>query len=453
MSPGKSPTVRPRIILHGGAGNITRENLPTAAYNAYRNALLGVLHDAHEKLRLPGATALDIATYAVSLLEDNGLFNAGHGAVFTTAGTHELEASVMVSRGYRKRGVGVMNVRTAKNPIKLAREMLIRGEEKNGGGAGAHCQLEGQTCDRLVEEWGLETVKPSYFWTRRRWDEHRRGLGKKYDDETYERHKKMADEETEVEYRDQRDILENDNSLSAPIFDASSWEGKEYLPQGTVGAVVLDSSGMICTATSTGGLTNKLPGRIGDTPTLGAGFWAEEWQTTESVPVQENSSPMPSTTSLAAMVSDCIPGLSGYMSFSPPRQSPKRTKQVQKVRALGVSGTGNGDSFLRVNAARTAGAIARFSGPGISSPVHTSEASRGMSLQHAVSTVAGPGGMLQQSAEDRWQKTGEGQGGIIGIDLNGCEGTVVFDFNCGGLFHAWVDDEGTERFAVFQDER
>ena len=75
-----------------------------------------------------------------------------------------------------------------------------------------------------------------------------------------------------------------------------------------------------------------------------------------------------------------------------------------------------------------------------------------MSLQDAVSSVAGPNGMLQQSAEDRWLKTGEGEGGIIGIEFNHGEGEVVFDFNCGGMFHAWIDDEGLERFGVFRDE-
>ena len=194
MPSEKSQAIRPRIILHGGAGNITRENLSKDSYLAYRNAMLDILQDANSKLLLPGANALDIATYAVSLLENNGLFNSGHGAVFTTAGTHELEASVMVSRGYRKRGVGVMKVRKAKNPIKLAREMLIRGEESDGGGAQGHCQLEGETSDRLAEEWGLDLVKPSYFWTKRRWDEHRRGLGKSHDQDTYERLKGRADE-------------------------------------------------------------------------------------------------------------------------------------------------------------------------------------------------------------------------------------------------------------------
>ena len=120
-----SKTNTPRIIIHGGAGNISRANLTEDAYQEYRSALLATLHSSYALLSKPGATALDVATRAVAMLEDNPLFNAGHGAVYTTAGTHELEASVMVSKGYHKRGVGVMEVSGAKNPIKLARELLV----------------------------------------------------------------------------------------------------------------------------------------------------------------------------------------------------------------------------------------------------------------------------------------------------------------------------------------
>lgn len=278
MAPEKSSSIKPRIIIHGGCGNITRKNTPPQAYNAYRNALLDVLQHAYDMLRLPNANALDIATFAVSLLEDNGLFNAGHGAVFTTAGTHELEASVMVSRGHRKRGVGVMNVRKAKNPIKLAREMLIRGEQENGGGAQGHCQLEGQTCDKLAEDWDLETVEPSYFWTRKRWDQHRRGLGKNYDDDTYERHKRQADvrQQGDAEYTNDPEESFRETVETSILVDETSHDSMDYIPQGTVGAVVLDSLGTLCVATSTGGLTNKLPGRIGDTPTLGKSSYVTE---------------------------------------------------------------------------------------------------------------------------------------------------------------------------------
>ena len=457
----KSSSVQPRIIIHGGAGNITQDNLPAKAYNAYRDALLSILHESKNRLRLPNATALDIATYAVSLLENNGLFNAGHGAVFTSAGTHELEASVMVSRGYRKRGVGVMKVRAAKNPIKLAREMLIRGEEEDGGGAGAHCQLEGKTCDRLAQEWGLETVEPSYFWIRRRWDQHRRGLGKKYDDETYKMHKRLADLSPGDVVRgctdpdEERDVygLLVERDAYGLIVNESGWDGKEYLPQGTVGAVVLDSTGTLCVATSTGGLTNKLPGRIGDTPTIGAGFWAEEWTPTYSVADQSTTqSPL---THITALVRDCLPELADYM---PINTSHSEELQVKRSRAVAMSGTGNGDSFLRLNAVRTAAAIARYS----------SDQSHTVSLQDAITSVAGPNGTLQQSAEDRWKKTGEGEGGIIGIEctldpLNSgnspasrdrkIRGQVVYDFNCGGMWRTFWDEEKDEgKVMVFKEE-
>ena len=248
----KARPIAPRIIIHGGAGNITRDNLPEASYKAYSRALLEILHRASIELQKPNATAIDVATYAVSLLEKNPLFNAGHGAVYTTNGTHELEASIMVSRGYIKRGVGVMQVRHVKSPITLARELLVRGELENGGGGQGHCQLTGETCDRLAHEWGLEMVQPSYFWTRKRWDEHRRGLGLEHDDATYERHRREADDE---------DDSRSSDDESNPEADAQhdpSWDGKEYLPQGTVGTVVLDSEGVLCVCTSTGGLTNKV---------------------------------------------------------------------------------------------------------------------------------------------------------------------------------------------------
>ena len=140
------------------------------------------------------------------------------------------------------------------------------------------------------------------------------------------------------------------------------------------------------------------------------------------------------------------------MSCSTPKQSPPSTRLVRKTRAVGLSGTGNGDSFLRLSAVRTAAAIARFSGLDSTRGPQGFVSRSKVSLQNAVTLVAGPEGLLQQSAEDRWLKTGEGQGGIIGIDFSDGRGEVVFDFNCGGLFHTWVDNDGIERFAVFKDE-
>lgn len=462
--------ITPRIIIHGGAGNITRQNLTNDAYQTYRQVLLGIVKESNDLLQRPGATCLDVATHAVTLLENSPLFNAGHGAVFTRAGTHELEASVMVSRGYRKRGVGVMKVSRVKNPILLAKEMLVRGEADDGGGAGQHCQIEGKTCDRLAEQWGLTLVNPSYFWTRRRWDEHRIGLGLSHGDEEYEQHRRKADQPKNGEiFQSDSHLDHNEEEMTTSIFKNPTWDGKEYLPQGTVGCVVLDETGTLCVATSTGGLTNKLPGRIGDTPTLGAGkftqnqfishsahlvlmnhliagFWAEEWQSTVARAAEVPSAQQRTNlSSLIAMVSDCLPRFSVYMTLPFPSSYNMEPKTVCTRRGVAMSGTGNGDSFLRVNAVRTAAAMARF--------VYSPSSSCGnFSLQDAVSAVAGPSGTLQQSAGHRWRKTGEGEGGIIGIEITDGIGTIVADFNCGGMFRAWIDNTGEGRVAVFRED-
>ena len=405
--------IQPRIIIHGGAGNIKPENLPPKSYDAYKTSILEVLTKAYTLLRAPDATALDVAVYAVSLLEDDPLFNCGKGAVFTRAGTNELEASVMVSNGYRKRGVGCMLLEHVKNPIKLAREMLVKGEKDDGGGAGQHSQLSGAEIEELAASWGLEMVDQKYFFTQRRWDEHLRGL---------EREKQQGCPIT--------------SSPAHVGYADPSWDGHEYLPQGTVGAVVLDRSGTLCVATSTGGLTNKLPGRIGDTPTLGAGFWAEQW-TEDHNATKSGLSPLDmfSRGDLSSLLEPCLQSLPVW-SQSAKLQSAAREAKI--TRAVAMSGTGNGDSFLRVDAARTAAAMARFS-PSIS-------------LAEAVDAVAGPGGELQKSAGDRFGKTGEGDGGIIGIELVGSRAFVVQNHNCGGMFRAWVDDAGKHKFRVFRDE-
>ena len=231
------------------------------------------------------------------------------------------------------------------------------------------------------------------------------------------------------------------------------WDGIEYLPQGTVGCVALDRDGAMCVATSTGGLTNKLAGRIGDTPTVGAGFWAEEWA--------YNLPPAPLPKSLFPPATDNI--VSSFQSFFLGDclrfdKTPKRyhhlydeKEPATRLRAVALSGTGNGDSFLRLSACRTAGAIVRFSPPPPEGllPVRT--------LASAVNQITGPGGELQQSAGDRWGKTGEGEAGMIGIEFlddgkGNAKGEIVFDFNCGGMFRCWIDAEGKERVMVFKEE-
>ena len=163
----------------------------------------------------------------------------------------------MVTRNFNKRACAVVLINKVKNPIKLAREMLIRGGKDgidsgelsgDAGGAQGHCCLGGETVEKLAKDWGLEMVEESYFWTRRRWDEHKKGLHRSQGESILRQNTEVSQE----------------YSCWRPQFSEqdSGWDGQAYLPQGTVGCVALDQYGQICVATSTGGLTNKLSGRV-----------------------------------------------------------------------------------------------------------------------------------------------------------------------------------------------
>ncbi|KAL4935229.1 hypothetical protein BDV06DRAFT_133309 [Aspergillus oleicola] len=458
MSLTQSPPFKPTLILHGGAGQIHRSTLPPSLWKKYQTSLLAYLRSTKSLLE-NGSSALDAAVHAVSLMENDELFNCGRGSVFTSKGTIEMEASVMVSsvlaerdvtntREGMKRGAGVIGVRNVRHPIRLARDVLVRtGQDENGepveGEDGSmHSQLSGRYVEELGRGWGLEFMPDEWFWTKKRWDEHKRGLEEK-----------------------------------AKI-DNSDGSGYGYPSQGTVGCVCLDQWGDLAVATSTGGLTNKLPGRVGDTPTLGAGFWAEAWA--EEVRDRAEASDMQYLPQIQTRrgphhtvgpkslwdltLADCFPGLPLFMRessnslprqvFTGPEEKSKPRRTQKKRRAVAVSGTGNGDSFLRTAAARTTCAMMRFS-------------EQGVSLEKAVTAVAGANGELQRSAGRRWCKTAEGQGGIIGIevevdddDVAGSDwdlrrGKVVFDFNCGGMFRAWVDEDAdggdVEHVMVFKE--
>ncbi|KAI8945615.1 L-asparaginase precursor [Xylaria longipes] len=457
MAPTATVKVKPRLIIHGGAGNIQRESMSADQYQAYRRSLLSIITSTDAYMRTPkGAafgkgpeypSALEIATYAVVKLENDPLFNSGHGAVFTRDGINELEASVMVSRGFAKRGVGVTGLRTVKNPILLARAMLEHGERDlvgntdlgwaaaQGGldvpSAQGHTLIHGETAETLARKYGLEAVDPSYFFTQKRWDEHLRGLEKE----------------------------KNGKGVA-------TWSAEEYIPQGTCGAVALDEDGILCVATSTGGVTNKLTGRIGDTPVVGAGFWAEEWS--------ENGDPSASwargaanpwsslteylgmpgpvvelSSSLYNLFADCLPTPFLYSPIAPSRASPSHARGtgVKVIRSTAVSGTGNGDSFLRVAAARSVASIARWAG---------------VSSADAVNRIAGRGGELETSAGSRWGKTGEGEGGMIGIesaiavdksgDVLYSRSEILQDHNCAGMFRAWIGDDGLPELKIWHED-
>lgn len=442
-------TFKPTLIIHGGAGNIQRSKLPPDLYAAYHTSLQSYLRSTSNLLS-DGTTALDAAVHAVSLLEDDPLFNCGRGSVFTVDGTIEMEASVMVTSvqaynendpGAIKRGVGVMGIRNVRHPIQLARESLLRtgtnvDGSPSGDGGSMHSQLVGPHLETLARDWGLEFKPDEWFWTQKRWDEHLRGL----------------------------------EGVEEPV----------SLSQGTVGCVCLDKWGNLAVATSTGGLTNKLPGRIGDTPTLGAGFWAEAWD--ELRPDCADGAVTPDYSPVTELLhdfktylADCVPQFLRDPPLTYSRLSvtechrqpdlrlekhlctPSSTHHAKTRRAIAISGTGNGDSFLRVAAARTVAAILRFPSP----------SKLPSNLANAVTAVAGPGGELQQSAGSRWNSTGEGQGGIIGIEAElpsetGSSasklrsGQVVFDYNCSGMWRAWLDEDELgnriERIMVFREE-
>jgi len=442
------------------------------------------------KLLDSGASALDAATYAVTLFEDDPLFNCGRGAVFTDKGTIELEASIMVSSlnpdgppvGAVKRAAAVSLVKNTRHPILLAKEVLTASDEDGGlgGTSTMHCQLSG----RELEEWGwnergLEKKPDSWFWTKKRWEEHRRQLHpdtRSLDAYTF------GDLLASVDPFYQ--MPRQDTDIDIDVLEIPS--------QGTVGAVALDSWGNLATATSTGGLTNKKPGRIGDTPTVGSGFWAESWEEDISTDLPElkieksslERQLLEEATGILwkhtrALLGPCLDTLrleeeySYHSIHAPPSHASamgissttqpyasypplNATGKARRRRAVALSGTGNGDSFLRTNAVRTTAAISRFS-------------PRQVPLSDAVKLIAGPNGELQKSAASRWGRTGEGQGGIIGIEVTDTEahgsnhssggkrGRAVFDFNCGGLFRAYYEDSqgagGKEvpRVAVFRE--
>ncbi len=217
----------PVIAIHGGAGTIAATD--AAAAQPYHDALRDIVASA-QALLLGGASALDVACHAVELLEDCALFNAGHGAVFTHAATHELDAAVM--DGASLSAGAVAGVSRIRRPVRAARAVLEDGAHVLLGGAGA---------EAFARERGLEMVEPSYFSTEARRRQLQQALAA------------------------QQVTLDHDG---APLD-----EGRKF---GTVGAVVLDLVGHLAAATSTGGMTNKRVGRIGDSPLIGAGTYADD---------------------------------------------------------------------------------------------------------------------------------------------------------------------------------
>ncbi|MET0294509.1 MAG: isoaspartyl peptidase/L-asparaginase [Phenylobacterium sp.] len=228
------------IAVHGGAGVISRDDLTKDQEAAYRDGLEEAAR-AGGKVLERGGSALDAVEAAVRVLEDNPLFNAGKGAVFTADGHNQLDAAIMDGRNLKAGAVtGVMRT---KNPISLARKVM---EDS------PHVMLSGEGADAFARQEGLQQVDPSYFFTETRWKSLLRAL----DEQGLPEPKRPAG--AGAGGPDKREGLAID-------------EGRKH---GTVGAVAVDIRGDVAAATSTGGLTAKRWGRIGDSPIIGAGTYA-----------------------------------------------------------------------------------------------------------------------------------------------------------------------------------
>lgn len=234
---------RPRsfgIVVHGGAGVRSSEvfERDPDLEKAYREKLKEALMAGLEILMDHGSS-VDAVEVAIRVMEDSYLFNAGKGAVFTSAGTNEFDASIMDGKTLLAGGVGA--VRHVKNPISLARLVMDQSP---------HVLLVGEAAAKFAREHDIKLMPDDYFFTQRRWDSLQRRLREK---EPYEQK------------------LPADRSPSSHTGDTSRDNGS----LGTVGAVALDREGNLAAGTSTGGRTMKWPGRLGDSPIIGAATYAD----------------------------------------------------------------------------------------------------------------------------------------------------------------------------------
>ena len=200
------------LVLHGGAGNMNFQSVPEPYQDIFKHALDSALQLGLDVLK-EGGKSIDAVEVVIRCMEDNPLFNAGKGAVFTSEGKNELDASIMT--GQDLNAGAVASVTDIKHPITAARAVMEQSE---------HVMMAGHGASFFAEQVGLEIVDPSYFYTKNRFESYQKAIAK-------EKH-------------------------------------------GTVGCVALDKEGNLCAGTSTGGMTNKKYGRIGDSPIIGAGTYA-----------------------------------------------------------------------------------------------------------------------------------------------------------------------------------
>ncbi len=306
------------MVIHGGAGTLSRESMTPALEKAYRDTLSIALKRGYGILAR-GGSSLDAVEAAIRVLEDSPLFNAGKGAVFTSAGTNELDAAIMDGRTLAAGSVAA--VEHVRNPISLARLVM----EKS-----PHVMMVGLGAEEFARLQGVELVSPYYFWTERRWKQ-------------YEREKAAADTARKGAF-----------SAGANKF-------------GTVGAVALDKAGNLAAGTSTGGTSMKRFGRVGDTPIIGAGTYANN--------------------------ASCA-----------------------------VSGTGDGEFFIRNNVAADICARVRYTGVSV-----------GRAAEEVVMKV-----LVGQ----------RGGGGVIAMDT---KGNIATPFNTSGMYRGWVTSDGNIVVKIFKE--
>jgi beta-aspartyl-peptidase (threonine type) len=313
------------FVIHGGAGTITRKSMTPEMEQQYREALEKALRTGHDVLA-KGGTSLDAVEAAIRLMEDSPLFNAGKGAVFTHEGKNELDSSIM--DGKTLKAGAVAGVTIIKNPITAARAVMEKSK---------HVMMVGRGAELFATKMGLEIVDPSYFWTERRW----KAL--------------------------QQELLKEQNPPKGEVVPLRP-EEVEIKKYGTVGALALDQSGNLAAGTSTGGMSNKMYGRVGDSPIIGAGTYADN--------------------------STCA-----------------------------VSGTGDGEYFIRLGVARDISALIAY---------------RGMTVQQAGDEVI-----------HRKLTNLGGEGGVIILDA---KGNFAMPFNSEGMYRGWIGDDGVPHVLIYKDD-
>jgi len=220
------------IVIHGGAGTILKNQLSDSLELAYKTKLEEAIRTGHQLLK-SGRPALEAVTATIKILEDSPLFNAGKGAVFNNNGNNELDASIM--DGATLNAGAVAGLTHVKNPIDLAQKVMTESE---------HVFLFGQGAEAFAATKGVEMVAPEYFYSQQRFDALKR---------------------TQMKEAQAR-VIHSEDAFYDPFIKAGKF--------GTVGCVALDKNGNLAAGTSTGGMTNKRYGRIGDAPIIGAGTYA-----------------------------------------------------------------------------------------------------------------------------------------------------------------------------------